>query len=411
MMSSNAKPPALRAHTVPTPKGADLFPPNGPHVLFLNHTSRLGGAEQYLYDLITAFPYPSTTALFEDGDLADDLRAIGADVHVVDAPSSMHSVRREATVIRLIGAAAGVGAMARDVARLARDVDIIFANSQKSMLVASLAGKMTGTPVVWSLHDLMTGEHFSYLNRQIARLSANLFVDRMIANSQATLDAFEAIGGRVPATVIPNGINASRFTNREPGDRQRLRRAFDIPSDAPVAGVFSRIAEWKGQDVLIRAMTAVPSLHVVIVGEAMFDGDEAYAETLHALVRELDLADRVHFAGFRRDIPALMHMVDIVVHTSKSPEPFGRVIVEGLLAERTVVATAAGGAAEILSTPGTGYLVDPGDVSQLSETLSHIVSHPEEATTFARSGKALSMDRYTLPTMVRSIANVLTRVV
>ena len=169
-MSTNAKPSALRSHTVPTTKGAIPLPANGPHVLFINHTSSLGGAEQYLYDLITAFPYPSTTALFEDGDLADDLRATGVDVHVVDAPSSMHSVRREATIMSLIGAAAGVWSMARAVARLARDVDVIFANSQKSMLVASLAGKMTGTPVVWSLHDLMTGEHFSYLNRQIARL-------------------------------------------------------------------------------------------------------------------------------------------------------------------------------------------------------------------------------------------------
>jgi len=383
---------------------------DAPRVLFVNHTGVLGGAEQYLYDYVTSYSGSSVTALFEDGALARDLREAGMDVRIIKVPDSIHSVRREAGPLSALKGAMGVLTSARAIARLAQDVDVIFANSQKSMLAAGAAGQIVGTPVVWSLHDLLGDEHFSFLNRHIAKLAANLFVDYLLANSNATLEAFQRLGGRVPATVVPNGIDALRFQNVDPNVRSRLRTSIGIPSDVPVAGVFSRIAEWKGQDILIRALPDIPGLHVALVGEAMFRGDETYARDLRSLTCTLGVSDRVHFCGFRRDIPDLMNMVDIVVHTSKESEPFGRVIVEGLLAERPVVATRAGGAREILSTPGTGYLVDPGSVSQLRDALRHVVSHPGEARRFARAGKALSLDRYTLPTMVNSITSALHRV-
>jgi glycosyltransferase involved in cell wall biosynthesis len=253
-------------------------------------------------------------------------------------------------------------------------------------------------------------EHFSFLNRHVAKLTANLFVDHLLTNSHATLEAFHQLGGRVPARVVPNGIDVSRFLNVEPSVRSNLRASLAIPCDAPVVGVFSRIASWKGQDILVRTLPDIPELHVAIVGDAMFEGDQAYDRDLRALTHELGVHDRVHFCGFRRDIPDLMHMVDIVAHTSKAPEPFGRVIVEGLLAERPVIATRAGGAQEILSTPSTGYLVDPGSVYQLRDTLRHVISHPDEAHQFACKGKALALKRYSLPTMVASITSAIRHV-
>jgi glycosyltransferase involved in cell wall biosynthesis len=77
------------------------------------------------------------------------------------------------------------------------------------------------------------------------------------------------------------------------------------------------------------------------------------------------VADRVHWLGFRDDVPTLMRMVDLVLHTSVSPEPFGRVIVEAMLARRPVLATDHGGAVELLGA-GHPHLVKPADAKALA---------------------------------------------
>jgi glycosyltransferase involved in cell wall biosynthesis len=115
------------------------------------------------------------------------------------------------------------------------------------------------------------------------------------------------------------------------------------------------------------------------VGDALF-GEQAYAATLHARAAQPDLAGRVHFLGFRSDIPALMCSMDIIAHTSTAPEPFGLVIVEAMLARRPVIATAAGGALEIVLRQQTGLLVAPGSIAELHDALSYILANPVEAT-------------------------------
>ena len=125
--------------------------------------------------------------------------------------------------------------------------------------------------------------------------------------------------------------------------------------------MFGRLAAWKGQHVFIRALAGVPDLHAVIVGGALF-GEEAYEADLKRLCAELGVADRVHFLGFRRDIPRLMRMMDLIVHASTAPEPFGRVLVEAMLARTPLIASRAGGALEIVQDRVSGRLVAPDDV-------------------------------------------------
>ena len=83
---------------------------------------------------------------------------------------------------------------------------------------------------------------------------------------------------------------------------------------------------------------------LLLVGDALF-GEYEYLEQLHHQVKRLGLGDRVHFLGFRSDIPQLMSLCDLIAHTSTAPEPFGRVIVEGMLCGKPVVAAAAATAA------------------------------------------------------------------
>ena len=138
-----------------------------------------------------------------------------------------------------------------------------------------------------------------------------------------------------------------------------------------------------------------PDVQLVIVGDALF-GEESYAAEMRALVAQLELGARVHFLGFRSDVPVLMRAVDVLVHTSTAPEPFGRVIAEGMLAERPVIATEGGGASEIVKAGVTAWQVPPKDPSALASAIRDVLANPERARTIAAAGRADALARFTL---------------
>jgi glycosyltransferase involved in cell wall biosynthesis len=289
-------------------------------------------------------------------------------------------------------------------------VDVLYANSQKAMIVAALAGWTSNTPVIWHLRDLLTDDHFSSFHRWVAITAANLGVACVIANSEATRSAFiDAGGARHRCHVVHNAISAKAFTPMPNIERHQLRRDLGI-GDVPLVGVFSRLADWKGQHVLVDALTELPNVHVLFVGEALFESDVGYASTLRNRVCSLGLDDRVHFTGFRHDVPRLMQAVDVVAHTSVAPEPFGRVVVEGMLSERPVVATRAGGVPEIIEHEYSGLLIPPNDAPALAVALRRLFSNPTFAQDMARNGRNEAIRRFSSDRLFSQVASHLSHV-
>jgi glycosyltransferase involved in cell wall biosynthesis len=244
------------------------------------------------------------------------------------------------------------------------------------MVVAALAGALARRPVVWHLRDLLTADHFGASQRRLATAVANRFVARVIANSRATAEAFIAAGGRPElVTVVYNGIDPAPFEAVTEANLDRLRGELGL-NGAPTVGVFSRLAPWKGQHVLLEALVDLPDVHALFVGDELFGADEGYGSHLRARAAGLGVDERAHFLGFRRDVPALMRLVDVVAHTSTAPEPFGRVIVEAMLAGTPVVATDAGGASELIEQGRTGVLIPPDDAPALREALDCLQAAP-----------------------------------
>ena len=139
------------------------------------------------------------------------------------------------------------------------------------------------------------------------------------------------------------------------------------------------------------------------VGAPLFGDEVSYQEELEKKTAALGLSDRVRFLGFREDIPSLLAAVDFVAHTSVAPEPFGRVIVEGMLAGKPVVATRAGGACEIIEDGITGRLVTPGDADELAKVLRALVEQPAEAARLALAGQAAARERFSEKAMLLGI--------
>ena len=368
-----------------------------PRVLFLDHTSALGGAELCLLDVAEHLRERSLVALLADGPFRLRLGARGIRTVVLEEAASLQLVKRESRVPGP-GAVSAVVSTARAVAKVAREYDLVYANSQKAFIVACVAAFFARKPVLWHLHDILDPKVFSRINIAIDVFLANHVAARVIANSQATASALRARGGtRARIDVVYNGLDPAVAGAVTDADATAMRASLGLGS-GPLLGLFGRLAPWKGQHVAIQALGLIDvttDVELVIVGDALF-GEESYAAELRALVAKQELTKRVHFLGFRDDVPVLMRMVDVVIHTSTAPEPFGRVIAEGMLAERPVIATAGGGASEIVRAGETAWQVQPNSPVDLATAILDVLEDPACARKIARAGRADALARFTL---------------
>lgn len=373
-------------------------------ILFVDQTAKLSGGELALLDIIYPYREEGKVILFEDGPLHLELRSRHIDTQIVNMSSSIKNVRRSSRIP--LSSAASLIKLSRTIASEATQYDFIFANSQKAALVSVLAGKLARKPVVWYLHDILTSEHFGK-----AQLMAAKYITRnssqILVNSEATKKALQKLTGRTKNVhLVYNAFCKKHYTDHSTTDsRQALRKHLGLDS-RPLIGVFGRLAPWKGQDVFLKALALMPDVQGVIVGSSMF-GEETYAQRLEQDIQQLGLHDRVKMIGFRKDIPELMQLCDIIAHTSVAPEPFGRVIVEGMLAGKPVVATATGGPDEIIENGVTGMLYPPGDSQALHNTLSAILNAPDQSSLMARRGQESALERFSLDVMYKKMDEIM----
>jgi len=366
-------------------------------ILFVSYTAVLGGGELCLLDFAYAYRDTSQVLLLTDGILKTRLADLGVKVEVLPSSRSLANVKVSSgfTSLKSIGYLWRLG---KQVSKISRDFDFIHANNQKGFVVAAIARLFGGAPVVWHLHDILTADIFSSINRKIAVTLANWFATRVIVNSQATGEAFIAAGGnsRLLRTVH-NGFDSEIF-DRLDDDQTSLRQELGIPCDRPLIGMFSRLSYWKGQHILLEAASKLPDVHILLVGDALF-GETEYTERLKNIVAQFNLTDRVHWLGFREDIPQLMKACDAIAHCSTAPEPFGRVIVEAQLAKRPAIATIGGGTSEIIENGATGLLIPPNNSQLLAEAITQIFSDRELTNRMIENGYRQAKTKFSIATV------------
>ena len=381
-----------------------------PSVLFVDHAAVMGGAQLSLLDIAEAFRERSAIALLEDGPFAAALESRGVRVLRIGGGDALRSVRKRSVVPGVRPLAATVG-LARAVARAAAPYEVLYANSPKSFLVAALAAVFADRPVVWHLRDILDERHFSVANVRAVIAAANWRAVRVVANSRATADAFIAAGGRrALVTVVHNGIDPAPFDALGPDSCREVRAELGVPSDAFVVGCFSRLHPWKGQSVLLDAVSRMPGVHALVVGGALFSGEAPYEAELRARAELPSFAGRVHMLGARDDVPRLLAACDVAVHASVLAEPFGRVLVEAMLAGRPVIATDAGGVPEVVTDGETGVLVPPGDARALGEAIDALRREPMRGAALARCASVHARQRFSRDAMLAGVRRVLAEV-
>src|SRR5437867_13018883 len=153
------------------------------------------------------------------------------------------------------------------------------------------------------------------------------------------------------------------------------------PANTIRVGLVATLARWKGHATLLDAIARLPAhlpVRAYIVGDAVYqtEGSQYSLDELRQLARSLGIANRVGFTGFVHTPEATFRALDVVVHASTAPEPFGLVIAEAMACGRAVIVSHAGGAAEIVTPDVDAMTHSPADVDALAAAIHALAVDP-----------------------------------
>ncbi|MEW6554104.1 MAG: glycosyltransferase family 4 protein [Actinomycetota bacterium] len=380
-------------------------------LLVVNHAVEIGGAERALLgflDCLDRDTFTPALACPHPGPLTGEADRRLVRVHIGFPSPRLLEVKRKSIGKDRLAAAAYPWDLARTACGLAALIrregyDLVLTNSAKADIYGSMAGKLAGRPVIWRLHDIASGDAFSRLNLFLFRASASLFADRVLAISEVVRRALVDLG--VPEAkvgMVHNGI----LPPRAAAARQEVRAAWGVPAGAPLVGMVGRLVDWKGPDYFIAAAAEVaaslPEARFMLVGDAIF-GERSYVDGLKAMARGYGLEGRVIFTGFREDVEEIIAAMDLLVHASVLPEPFGLVIIEAMAQGLPVVATRGGGVGEVVDDGETGLLVPPRDAAAMAEAIRGLLADPARAAKMGKAGKRAVAERFDLRDKVREM--------
>lgn len=372
--------------TVPDDSTATPADKAGPVILQVLPSLVTGGVERGTIDVARAVIESGGTALVASagGIMTAELARAGATHFELPLHSKNPLVMRR-NIDRLC-------ALIRE-----HEVDLIHARSRAPAWSALFAARRSGIPFVTTFHG-----NYGAAN-PIKRLYNSVMArgDRVIAISQFIADQIINRYGGDPARirVIPRGVDFTMFDPEAvTGSRLiQLAEQWRVPEDHRVILLPGRLTRWKGQSVLIEAMSRLPDrtgLRCILVGSAQ--GRDAYVKELEDDIARAGLGDTVHIAGDCRDMPAAMLMADVVISTSVEAEAFGRVIVEAQAMGRPVIATDHGAARETVQHNETGWLVPPDNADALAAMLMGVLDlDPADRQAVARRAMESARANYT----------------
>lgn len=212
--------------------------------------------------------------------------------------------------------------------------------------------------------------------------------------------------------LIHNGLDPS-WVNPEAERVAELRKRYGIAEGHPVIGIVGNIKEWKGQETVIRATGIVKARYqdikcLVIGGSSELD--RYYESFLHGLVAEMKLTEQVVFTGFQRHVAEYLSLFDILIHASIAPEPFGRVVLEGMALKKPVIGSRAGAIPEIIEEGVTGMTYPPGDADRLAMEILELLENRDRASQMGLNGYARLVEHFSLSKNIEATQNLYKRI-
>ena len=365
-------------------------------ILYLNPSGELGGAERSLLFLMASLraakpDWQIQLVAGSGGPLIRRAEELGVQASAIDFPRALSRLGdagaggpagMQQSHLRLVGkmGRAGVPSIAY-LRRLRRTLvrfapDLIHSNGFKMHVLAAWA-RPAGCPLIWHIRDYVGARPFM---SRLIRANAHRCT-AAIANSTSVAEDLRTIcGDKLRIHRVYNGVDLDAFSPS--GPVANLDGICAMPPTVPnttTVGLLATMARWKGHEVFLRAVakaSRLTPLRAYVIGAPIYKNDSSQyqIDDLRQMTAELGLEKIVGFSGFVDDSAAALRALDIVVHASTQPEPFGLAIAEGMACGKPVIVSGAGGASEIV-TPGVDALTHPpGNVDALAECIVKLAS-------------------------------------
>lgn len=392
-------------------------------IVYLTTSGQLGGAETSLLEILASVRaaepgWRLSVVAPAEGPFVDRVRGLGVDARVLPFPRALALVGEGQAAhrggrLRFLRAGLSVAGHARALGRLlgAENPDVVHSNGFKAHVLGALA-RPTGAALVWHVHDYVSGRtRTAQALRGVAgRASA------IVTNSESVArDVTSTLRPRAPVHVLYNAVDLARFAPE--GPRTDLDAAAGLPPAAPGTvrvGLVATFGRWKGHETFFEAIARLPRalpIRAFVIGDSLYETDSSQFRRadLEARVSALGLADRIGFTGFAVDAAAAMRSLDVVVHASVQPEPFGMVIAEAMACGRPVVVSLAGGAAEIVRDGVDALGHAPGDAAALGDRLSALVEDPALRARVGRAARTAAESRFDRARLAHELGPLYTR--
>ena len=403
------------------------------NIVYLNPIGEIGGAEASLLHLLSVLR--TTQPLWNlfllagsEGPLLSRAAALGVQARVIPLPTSLRrlgdsglgatqgpGVGRSAFFTNLISGGIDAAAYLSRLRRAIREAkpDLVHSNGVKMHLLSSYASN-PDVPIIWHVHDYVSSRPVTgpLLRFHAARCAT------AVANSRSVAEDLRSIGTRnFKVESVYNGIDTDAFAPQ--GSSIDLHSLAGLPPAASGVlrvGLLGTFARWKGHEIFLRALSMLsPELPIrgYIAGGPIYQtsGSQHTITELKTLARDLGLDGRVGFTGFVEDPAAAIRSLDVVVHASTQPEPFGLVIVEAMACGKPVIVSNCGGASEIVQNRVNALTHEPGDAAGIASLIRELVENPGLRLRLGQAARRTAETRFSRSRFGRDFVQIYTRLV
>lgn len=385
-------------------------------VTCLSATGAIGGAERVLLDCIRATSASAVSLVaLGDGPLLAEAARLGADTRVVNAPGALGAA----------GDAFGAGGVLHDALPILRAFpgfmnrfsqvvtgfapDIVHSHGLKTHVLSAMLPRRA--KVVWHVHDYIGTRAVS---SRILRLLGHRCDVAIAVSDSIAADARTVLPDAVPVVTVHNAVDTVRFAPE--GARLDLDGLSGLPPAAPDTiriGLPATFAKWKGHDVFLEAIARLrrADVRAYIIGGPLYQTQNSQwtDEELRQIASRLQIDGRVGFTGIVDDMPAAYRALDVVVHASTRPEPFGLVIAEAMACGSALVAAPAGGAGELFVDSVHAIGAAGGDAGALASALDRLVSDTDARVAMRRAAREHAVRQFGHGRFSSALAQVLGR--
>jgi glycosyltransferase involved in cell wall biosynthesis len=285
---------------------------------------------------------------------------------------------------------------------------IVATHTAKAGSLGRLAAKLAGVPViVHTFHGHVLEGYFGRITSsvfQTVERLLSLITTHFIAISPEIAEDLERLRiGLGKTSIVRLGLDLEHM---DKGLRGRLRRDLGIPNGAPLVGIVGRLVPIKAHDLFLASaglvVDASPTVHFAIIGDG-----ELWDE-LHGRVAAAGLSDRVHFAGWRDDLPEVYADLDLVVCCSRN-EGTPVSVIEACAAGCAVIGTPVGGMTSIIQRGVNGVLIPAGDANMLAAAISNLVADPARRQSMGIAGRRIALETFGANRMVAELKRIYTQ--